>query len=57
MTNRGNKVNLDSVEIQDRIIRLIAYYEQDKTLCTELEWNEIFYRLLVRIKRSLEKHL
>jgi hypothetical protein len=50
-------VNLDSVEIQDRIIRLIAYYEQDKTLCTELEWNEIFYRLLVRIKRSLEKHL
>jgi hypothetical protein len=36
---------------------LIAYYEQDKSLCTESERNEIFYWLLVRIKRVLEKHL
>lgn len=42
-------------ELHDRVIRVITLYEHDKEICTESEWSEILYRLLVRIKRSCEK--
>lgn len=42
-------------ELHDRVIRVITLYEHDREICTQSEWNEIFYRLVVGIKRSFEK--
>ncbi len=44
-------------ELQDRLARLLTFYERDRQICTESEWNEAFYRLLLRIKGRSEKRI
>ncbi len=42
-------------ELQERIARLLTFYEHDRQICTESEWNEAFYGLLLRIKGQPER--
>ncbi len=41
-------------ELCSRVAKLIGFYERDREVCTSSEWNDIFYRILVRIDRGLK---
>ena len=42
-------------ELQNRLTRLVTFYEHDREICTSSEWNDVFYWILVRITHCLRE--